>query len=170
MQSKRKLSVRDRQILRDVIVAYLSSGEPVSSRCLSKQEHQELSAATIRNVMADLAELGYLQQPHTSAGRVPTSSGYHLFIDDLMDSEEVPQAVRNLIDETLAESDGAEEVVENASQLLSRLSNRVGLVLTPAMGNAVLKAIEFAPLTDNKVLCITGVEYRVHRQQGDRDG
>src|SRR6202049_4165958 len=90
----RKLSPRDREILRDIILTYLLSGEPVSSRAVSKQGRLGLSAATIRNVMADLEEWGYLVQPHTSAGRGPTHAAYHMFIESMMQARKLPARAR----------------------------------------------------------------------------
>src|SRR6476661_10698499 len=89
-----KLSPRDREILKDVILTYILSAEPVSSRSVAKHAKLGLSAATIRNVMADLEEWGYLMQPHTSAGRVPTAAAYHLFIGSMMEARAVPAKER----------------------------------------------------------------------------
>ena len=101
-----QLSDRDREILREVIQTYLSSGEPVSSRRVAKDRQVQLSAATIRNVMADLEDMGYLRQPHVSAGRLPTEAGFHLFIDDLMSAEVVSDDDRRLIDDRLTTAGG----------------------------------------------------------------
>lgn len=151
-----ELSERDQAILRDVICTFMMSGEPVSSRRVAKQSSEGLSAATIRNTMADLAELGYLSQPHTSAGRVPTARGYHLFIDSLMTAESVPEHLKRYIDENLkaTPADG-EHLTAATSQLLSELSQQVGVVLTPDMGRSVLRRIELVPLAECKILCVT---------------
>ncbi len=154
-----QLSDRDREILREVIQTYLSSGEPVSSRRVAKDSQVQLSAATIRNVMADLEDMGYLRQPHVSAGRLPTEAGFHLFIDDLMAAEVVSEDDRRLIDDRLATTGGTgQELTEETSRLLSRLSHHVGVVLTPALGSAVMKAIEFVPLSGCKLLCVVVAE------------
>lgn len=153
--SASSLTPRDREILRDVVYTYILVGEPVSSRTVSKHERHSLSSATIRNVMADLEEMGLLHQPHTSAGRVPTAAGYHYYIKDLMRQRKVPAKERRYIESTLAEASGsAEDRIEAASHLLSELSQRVGLVLVPAMGSTVLRRLDFVPLTGHKVLCV----------------
>jgi heat-inducible transcriptional repressor len=151
-----ELSERDRAILRDVIYTFMVTGEPVSSRRMAKQSPEGLSAATVRNTMADLAEQGYLSQPHTSAGRVPTARGYHLFIDSLMTAESVPEHLQRYIDENLMAipADG-ERLTAATSQLLSQLSQQVGVVLTPVVGRSVLRRIELVPLDDSKILCVT---------------
>lgn len=152
---QRKLTAREREILKDIILMYVLSAEPVSSRSLSKQGRLGLSAATIRNVMSDLEELGYLRQPHTSAGRVPTGAGYHLFVESLMGSQTVPARVRHYIDEHLRETPtNAEGLVTVTSHLLSELSQQVGIVVTPAVGETVLRAIDFVPLTGSRVLVV----------------
>ena len=153
--SEHELSERDREILKAVILSYVVEAEPVSSRSVSKRAGLGLSAATIRNVMADLEEAGYLAQPHTSAGRVPTAAAYHLFIEQMMTSRRVPARTRRLVEEHLLSGPGdADHLMEATSQLLSELSRQVGIVVTPAMGDTVLRAIDFVPLSGRKVLCV----------------
>lgn len=150
-----KLNARDREILRDVILTHILSAEPVSSRSVAKHGKLGLSAATIRNVMADLEEWGYLMQPHTSAGRVPTASAYHLFIGSMMEARHVPARERRYIQENLkGGSADADRLMGTASHLLSELSSQVGIVVTPAMGETVLKAVDFIPVSGRKVLCV----------------
>ena len=150
-----KLTARDREILRDVILTHILSAEPVSSRSVAKHGKLGLSAATVRNVMADLEEWGYLMQPHTSAGRVPTASAYHLFIGSMMEARAVPARERRYIQENLkGGSADSDQLVGMASHLLSELSTQVGIVVTPAMGETVLKAMDFIPVSGRKVLCV----------------
>jgi heat-inducible transcriptional repressor len=150
-----KLTARDREILRDVILTHILSGEPVSSRAVAKHGRLRLSAATIRNVMADLEEWGYLVHPHTSAGRLPTPAAYHLFIDSMMPARRLPARERRYIDDSFSGAAGdAEHFMGVATHLLSELSQQVGIVLTPALGDTVLKAIEFIPVAPRKVLCV----------------
>lgn len=148
------LSARDREILKDVILTYILSAEPVSSRSVAKKGRLGLSAATIRNVMADLEESGYLAQPHTSAGRVPTRAAYHLFIQSMMEARKPTARERRYIDENLGAPADAEQMMGVASHLLSELSHQVGIVVTPALGDTVLKAVDFVPLAGRKVLCV----------------
>jgi heat-inducible transcriptional repressor len=149
------LTPRDREILKDVILTYILTAEPVSSRSVAKHGQLGLSAATIRNVMADLEEWGFLAQPHTSAGRVPTRAAYHLFIQTMMEARAIPPKERRYIEENLKGVPAdADHLMEVTSHLLSELTNQVGIVLTPTWGDTVLKAVEFVPLSGNKVLCI----------------
>ncbi|HYN22830.1 MAG TPA: heat-inducible transcriptional repressor HrcA [Thermoanaerobaculia bacterium] len=149
------LTPRDRDILKDVILTYILTAEPVSSRSVSKHGQLGLSAATIRNVMADLEEWGFLAQPHTSAGRVPTRAAYHLFIETMMEARAIPAKERRYIEENLKEVPAdADELMEVTSHLLSELTNQVGIVLTPTWGDTVLKSVSFVPLSERKVLCV----------------
>jgi len=138
---------------------YILSAEPVSSRSIAKQGQHGLSAATIRNIMADLEEHGFLRQPHTSAGRIPTGAGYHLFVESLMGSRTVPARVRRYIDEHLREAPSdAEGLIAVTSHLLSELSRQVGIVVSPAMGETVLRTIDFVPLSGARVLVVVVAE------------
>ncbi len=131
------LTPRDREILKDVILTYILTAEPVSSRSVAKHGSLGLSAATIRNVMADLEEWGYLAQPHTSAGRVPTRAAYHLFIESMMQVRKVPAKERRYIEENLtgvpADADAAD-----GGDLPSPVRAdpaRSGIVVTPTWGD-----------------------------------
>jgi heat-inducible transcriptional repressor len=148
------LNERQRDVLKDVISTYIFRAEPVSSRTVSKRHREQLSAATIRNTMADLEELGYLFQPHTSAGRVPTPLGYHFFIDALMHEIAPPKSVRRYVSENLGKAADAESLTLIASHLLSELSDQVSIVLVPARAEVTLRSIEFVPLPGSKVLCV----------------
>lgn len=150
-----RLNRRDREILKAVIATYIFNAEPVSSRSVAKQGGMGLSAATIRNVMADLEDWGYLTQPHTSAGRVPTGAAYHLFIESLMDERKVSAKERRYIESNLkAAPADAEQLMSATTHLLSELSRQVGIVVTPVIGDTVLKSVDFVPLSGRKVLCV----------------
>jgi len=150
-----RLSPRDREILRDIILTYIDRAEPVSSRSVAKHGALSLSAATIRNVMADLEELGFLAQPHTSAGRVPTAAAYHLYIEEMMEAQRPSAKERRYIEENLkAIPSDAAQLGEMTSHLLSELSHQVGIVVAPAVGETVLKAVDFVALSGRKVLCV----------------
>lgn len=148
-----KLSPRDREILRDIILTYITRAEPVSSRSVAKHSGLNLSAATIRNVMADLEDWGLLVQPHTSAGRVPTPAAYHLFIESMMPAQKPSARERRYIDDNLRATDAA-QIVEVTSHLLSELSSQAGIVVAPAVGDTVLKAVDFVALAGRKILCV----------------
>jgi len=150
-----ELSSRDREILRDVVHTYILSGEPVSSRAVAKHQRHGVSAATIRNVMADLEEIGLLEQPHSSAGRVPTGAGIHLYVESLMEAEDLRPAERRRIAGELAGSSAdSGRLIDTASQLLSRLSGQIGIVVTPAFGESILEAVDFVSLSGRRILCV----------------
>ncbi len=148
------LTARDREILRDVIYTFISAGEPVSSRAVAKQERHGLSSASIRNIMADLEEKGYLRQPHTSAGRVPTPAGYHFYIESLMRQRTVSAKERRYIGSQFGAAGDSEERMAAVSQLLSELTHQVGVVLIPALADTVLRTVEFVPVSGRRVLCV----------------
>jgi heat-inducible transcriptional repressor len=153
--SSSHLSERDGEILKQIIARYILTAEPVSSGTVAKSNAHGLSAATIRNTMADLEGDGYLYQPHTSSGRVPTRRGYHLFIDELMETRKLDAQERRYIDESLPDaSQGAELLMSSTAHLLSELSHQVSVVLTPAISETVLRAVEMVALSGTKVLCI----------------
>jgi heat-inducible transcriptional repressor len=153
-ENSRQLDDRTREILKLIIRSYVSSGEPVGSRTLSKHLEWRLSPATIRNIMADLEDEGYLTQPHTSAGRIPSEQGYRFYVDNLADSSRVSKSDERYINRMLAESDTPEDVMSRASFVLSTISKNVGIVIAPPMAATVLKHIEFVDLTDGKILVI----------------
>jgi heat-inducible transcriptional repressor len=148
-----QLSPRDRRILLDIIRTHTLSGEPVSSRTVSKHPQHHLSAASIRNVMADLEELGYLLQPHTSAGRVPTRAAYRLYVESLIETARLSEEDRRRIDEALFTKDG-DTLMGAASHVLSEMSQQVGVVVRPKVEATVLKAVDFIPLEGRRVLCV----------------
>src|SRR5512134_2793162 len=126
------LDTRSRAILKEIIRVHVDTGKPVSSRTLFKSQRFELSPASIRNIMADLTDGGFLAQPHTSAGRVPTDRAYRLYIDELMRHRKGPDDFREQGDSDLA-SAGADvtRLFQASSRLLSRLSGEVGFVVAP---------------------------------------
>jgi heat-inducible transcriptional repressor len=145
---------RPREILKLIIRSYITSGEPVGSRTLSKTMDSKLSPATIRNIMSDLEECGYLTQPHTSAGRIPSEKGYRFYVDQLGDSGKLSKSDERYISRMLAESETPEDVMARASFLLSTISKNVGIVIAPPMASTVLKHIEFVDLGEGKLLVI----------------
>lgn len=149
------LSSRERAVLRDIIHTFVLTGEPVSSRSLARVSRENVSAATIRNTMADLEEQGYLAQPHSSAGRVPTRAAYHRYIGEMMRARKVPAQQRRYIAEHLREAHSdPEELVNSATRMLSQLSEQIGLAVAPPLGETVLKAIDFVAVSERQVLCV----------------
>jgi len=150
------LNSRYRGVLRDIIHTFIASGEPVSSRTVSKVGRLRLSAATIRNVMADLEDFGLLEQPHTSAGRVPTKAAYRFYVESLMQWRQLSNRERVHIEDSLAEAavDDLGSLMSVATHLLSDLSHQVGIVLTPAVDDITLKSADFVSLGGRRVLSI----------------
>jgi heat-inducible transcriptional repressor len=143
------LDSRAREVLREIIIQHIASGEPISSRSLARCGRFHLSPASLRNVMADLEDLGYLQQPHTSAGRIPTDRGYRFFIDYLMRSRMLTTAERNVIDDEVGHADEVEQVLHAASRLLSTMSDQVGVVFMPTLLQFTVRSIDLT-----KIMCV----------------
>ena len=150
------LDLRSREILREIIRTYISTGRAVGSRSISKKSKSHLGAASIRNIMADLEEAGYLRQPHHSAGRIPTDKGYRLYVDSLMEKRQLTSNEVGRIHETLVpqRSDSFEGLMEKTSHLLSTFSNNVGIVLAPSISMTVLHHIQFLKLSSNRILTV----------------
>lgn len=155
------LSERAQQLLKLLVEHYIRDGQPVGSRTLSRGLGLNLSAATIRNVMADLEELGFVTSPHTSAGRVPTDKGYRFFVDTLLKFQPLEADKIAAIQSRLIEhSDDPKALVAAASQLLSSVTRLAGVVTLPRQSHSALSQIEFVPLSDNRVLAILVVNGR----------
>lgn len=149
-----ELDTRSREILKEVIRSFIDSGEPVGSRTIAKIYPEGLSAASIRNIMADLEEMGYLTQPHTSAGRVPTDRGYRYYVDSLLTGVELPRSDRERVAEVMRRRMALPEVLHEISRVISRLTHQVGFVVSPDHTRAILKHIEFISLAPRRILAI----------------
>jgi len=155
------LDPRAAELLKLLVERYIHDGQPVGSRTLSRMASMGVSAATIRNVMADLDELGFVASPHTSAGRIPTNRGYRYFVDSLLAPESLSQDIyASLADELLPRDRAPENLVQAASTLLSSVSRMAGVVTVPRRNLAVLRRIDFLPLSDRRVLAILVVNQR----------
>jgi len=148
------LDSRAREVLREIIMEHVATGEAISSRSLSKCGRFQLSPASLRNVMADLEDLGYLQQPHTSAGRVPTDRGYRFFINYLMKSRILTQREREAIDDEVGHGNEIEEVLHLASRVISRLSDQVGVVFMPTLLQFAIRSMDFVLVAENRIMCV----------------
>lgn len=152
---------RAQHLLRVLIQRYIRDGQPVGSRTLSKDSSLDLSPATIRNVMSDLEDMGMVSAPHTSAGRVPTSKGYRLFVDTLVryrqpkddDIDMLRSQIRRKVDD-------ADALVVSVSKLLSEFTSLAGVVTVPRGQHAALRQIEFLPLSENRILVILVINDR----------
>ncbi len=141
------LDDRAKLLLKALVERYIADGQPVGSRTLSRASGLELSPATIRNVMSDLEELGLIASPHTSAGRIPTARGYRLFVDTMLTVQRGPLGTHSLA------SDQPQRVISNAANLLSNLSQFVGVVIAPKR-SSVFRHIEFLRLSERRLLVI----------------
>jgi heat-inducible transcriptional repressor len=155
------LTERAQRLLKVLIESYIRDGQPVGSRTLSRESGLNLSSATVRNVMADLEQLGFVTSPHTSAGRIPTDKGYRLFVDSLLklkplDGMEILQLQRRL-EEHHSEP---KALVAAASQVLSAITQLAGVVTIPRQAHTAVTQIEFVGLSDNRVLTILVVNGR----------
>jgi heat-inducible transcriptional repressor len=149
-----ELGEREREVLRAVVQEYISSGDPVGSQHLTRKGEFDVSSATLRNVMSDLEALGYLEKPHTSAGRVPTDQGYRFFCDVLLKLQAPNPKERELIQQGLNISSGTEEAFSEATRVLHSLTHHAGVVLTPRPGQLAFERIEFIRLRGDRVLAI----------------
>lgn len=154
-----ELTNREQIILRSVIHSFIINAKPVGSATVGKQNLLNLSPASIRNTMSDLESIGLLEQPHTSAGRVPTDLGYRIFVDSLMEKSILSPSIREYIDENLNESSSSlEEVLSRSSALLGRLSSLLGVVLSPKFEEGILQRIDLTRLTEDRLLVIIAIK------------
>lgn len=147
-----ELAERDRRILGALVQAYINEGEPVSSLWLASRGFG-VSSATLRSIMARLEELGYVRQPHTSAGRVPTDQGYRLFVDQLLSERRTSRAAPQL-EARLRRAGTAGNLLSHVSQEVSRASHQVGFAIAPAAESTMLERLDFVPLDGGKLLVV----------------
>ncbi|HEX8407416.1 MAG TPA: heat-inducible transcriptional repressor HrcA [Thermoanaerobaculia bacterium] len=148
------LDLRAREVLREIVMQHIATGEPIGSRTLARCGKFQLSPASLRNVMSDLEELGFLAQPHTSAGRVPTDRGYRFFINHLMKLRALTTRDRETIDEGVSVASEIDDVLHHASSILSRLTDQVGLVFMPTLLQFAIRSMDFIAVADNKIMCV----------------
>ncbi len=152
---------RGQHLLRVLIQRYIRDGQPVGSRTLSKDAGLDLSPATIRNVMADLEDLGLVSAPHTSAGRIPTPRGYRLFVDTLVRYRQPDDGdIRKIQEQIRSKSDNPEDLIAAVSSMLSDFTHMAGVVTVPRSPQVTMRQIEFLPLSENRVLVILVVNDR----------
>ena len=172
-----QLDERKVKILKAIIKNYLETGEPVGSRTISKFTDMKLSSATIRNEMADLEELGYIVQPHTSAGRIPTDKGYRLYVDDMMSEKEqnitnrenevaVKEQELSSMKDMLGEKvEKVEELLQNVAKVLAKDTNYATMVTTPKVTGNKLKFVQLSQLEANKILAVIVMEGNLIRNK-----
>lgn len=162
--SRDALNEREALILQAVVHTYIMTAEPVGSRSIVKRYGLDWSPATVRNVMADLEELGFLEQLHTSSGRVPTDRGYRYYVDYLMGVQELTLAERARIERELTHSlDDCDEVLRQTSHMLALISNQTGLVEAPEERDAEVRHIDLMPISSQRMAVLVADSYgRMH--------
>ena len=177
MRARRLAEVPDERaqhLLRVLVNRYIREGHPVGSRTLSRESGLEVSPATIRNIMADLEDMGFISAPHTSAGRVPTIKGYRFFVDTLVKLRPPRETEVQVFEDALRDSD-PQALVLSASNLLSAMTRLAGVVTIPRPAQTALRQIEFLPLSNQRILAILVLNDRdvqnkilhVHRDFGE---
>lgn len=148
-----QLDTRAQTLLKALVERYIADGQPVGSRALSKISGLDLSPATIRNIMADLEEMGFVSSPHTSAGRVPTPRGYRMFVDTLLTVASIDESALESQMQSRLHSGSSQKLIASAAQVLSSLSQFAGVVLTPRR-ESVFQQIEFLRLSEKRILLV----------------
>ena len=158
-----ELDERKRKILKAIIQTYLETGEPVGSRTISKYTDLNLSSATIRNEMSDLEEMGYILQPHTSAGRIPSDKGYRLYVDELMREKE--QEVADIKNMVIEKTDRMEKVLQQVVKVLASSTNYATLITGPEYHRNKVKFIQLSKVNEEQLLAVIVVEGNLVKNQ-----
>src|SRR5437764_10804827 len=154
MSAGQNIGDSEREILTAIVETFISTGEPVGSRMLSRASREGLSPATIRNVMADLADAGYLEQPHTSAGRVPSPEAYRYYVEQLSGKTQISKTDAGIIQDSLQGVTDVQEFMERTSHVLSLISRNVGVAVAASGPKNALEHVYFSCLGDQKVLAV----------------
>jgi heat-inducible transcriptional repressor len=154
MPSDPNIGNREREILTALVETFISTGEPVGSRTLARSNREGLSAASIRNVMADLSEAGFLEQPHTSSGRVPTPEAYRYYVEQITGTASLAPQEESMISDSLAGITDVQEFMERTSHVLSLISRNVGVAVATSGPRNALEHVYFSRLSDQKVLAV----------------
>ncbi|MGD9602953.1 MAG: heat-inducible transcriptional repressor HrcA [Gammaproteobacteria bacterium] len=155
-----ELNERAQYLFKTLVERYIADGQPVGSRTLARDTRLELSPATIRNVMADLEDMGLIRAPHTSAGRIPTVRGYRLFVDCMLTYRQPPATELQRLADAVRQDLDTRRLLERTSSLLSEITRFAGLVMLPKTEHKALRQVEFLPLNENRVLVIVVVNDR----------
>ena len=154
MPSDPNIGKREREVLTAIVETYITTGEPVGSRTLSRFNREGLSPATIRNVMADLSEAGFLEQTHTSSGRIPTTEAYRYYVEQISGAAKLAPQEENMISDSLAGISDVQEFMERTSHVLSLISRNVGVTVASSGTKNALEHVYFSRLGDQKVLAV----------------
>jgi heat-inducible transcriptional repressor len=165
MQPVTPIGERGREILTAIVETFIATGEPVGSRTLARSNREGLSPATIRNVMADLADAGYLEQPHTSAGRVPSAEAYRYYVEQITGQASLSDENQSIIQGSLQGVTDVEEFMERTSHVLSLISRNVGVAVVTGGPKNALEHVYFSRLGDQKVLAVVVTKSGVVRDR-----
>lgn len=154
------LSPRASSLLKTLVEMHIREGQPIASKNLQGESGLSVSPATVRNIMAELEDLGYLASPHTSAGRIPTAQGYRFFVDSLLQVGPVEQGAVSALNAALDPNRSTSELVQSASNLLAQITYQTGIVTVPKPASSQLRQIEFLPLSGDRVLVILVINER----------
>ncbi len=154
-----ELNQREKAILRSIVQQFILTATPVGSRNITKKYDIGFSPATVRNVMSDLEDSGFINHPHTSAGRVPTDKGYRYYVDSLMDIEKLNTKEKGLIESSLSSiTDEADELVKVTSRLLSSITRQIACVTYPNLESGILEKIQIISLTSSRILAVVSIK------------
>jgi heat-inducible transcriptional repressor len=153
-----ELSEREKSILRYVIQQFILTASPVGSRNIAKRYSLGLSPATVRNIMADLEDEGFIDHPHTSAGRIPTDKGYRFYVDSLMDVQKLKNSEKNFIKEKMEKGMEADELLNITSNLLSRITKQLACVSYPRLESGILEKIQLVGLSSTRILIVISIK------------
>ncbi|NWG28321.1 MAG: heat-inducible transcription repressor HrcA [Ignavibacteriaceae bacterium] len=154
-----ELNPREKAILRSIVQQFILTATPVGSRNITKKYDIGFSPATVRNIMADLEDSGYINHPHTSAGRVPTDKGYRYYVDSLMDVEKLNSKEKELIDSSLNQiADEADDLVKVTSKLLSAITKQIACVTYPNLESGILGKLQIISLTSTRILVVISIK------------
>src|SRR6202042_2194319 len=154
MPSDPNIGKREREVLTAIVETFITTGEPVGSRTLSRSNREGLSPATIRNVMADLSEAGFLEQTHTSSGRIPTTEAYRYYVEQITGTAKLAPQEESMISDSLAGVSDVQEFMERTSRVLSLISRNVGVTVASSGTKNALEHVYFSRLGDQKVLAV----------------
>src|SRR6202049_642217 len=154
MPSDPNIGKREREVLTSIVETFITTGEPVGSRTLSRSNREGLSPATIRNVMADLSEAGFLEQTHTSSGRIPTTEAYRYYVEQISGTAKLAPQEESMISDSLAGISDVQEFMERTSHVLSLISRNVGVAMATGGSKNALEHVYFSRLSDQKVLAV----------------
>jgi heat-inducible transcriptional repressor len=153
------LTDREKQVLYNLISHYISTADPVGSRVIANTFRMGISSATVRNTLQDLEEMGLVEQPHTSAGRVPTDSGYRVYVDYLLKPEELTEGEKEQIKQSiLREGRGINEILGQTAKVLSEITNQLGITIAPRFEQGVLRGLRLIPVAEDKIMLVVIVQ------------